>query len=98
MYAGDLADCMVEAIKRFDSLPATMNVGAGNDHAVNDYYAIAAEVLGWQGRFVHDLAQPVGMKRKLVSVEMQTAWGWQPKTDLRQGIARTYKYYVGVKR
>jgi GDP-L-fucose synthase len=98
MYAGDLADCIVEAIRRFDTLPATMNVGAGSDHAVNDYYAIAAEILGWQGRFVHDPAKPVGMKRKLVSVERQTAWGWKPKTELRRGIARAYEHYVETKR
>ncbi len=98
MYAGDLADCLVEAIKRFDALPATMNVGAGSDYAVNDYYAIAAEVLGWQGRFVHDLAKPVGMKRKLVSVEKQTDWGWKTKTELRKGIASAYEYYMETER
>jgi len=98
MYAGDLADCLVGAIERFDTLPSTMNVGAGGDHAVNEYYAIAAEVLGWRGRFVHDLAKPVGMKQKLVSVERQTDWGWKPKTELRKGIASAYEYYMETER
>ena len=89
MYAGDLAECMVEAVKRFATLPVTMNVGQGEDHTVNEYYALVAEVLGWRGRFVHDLTRPVGMKRKLVSVEKQTEWGWKPKTPLREGIAKT---------
>jgi GDP-L-fucose synthase len=95
VYAGDLADCLVRAVERFETVPETMNVGAGDDHAVDEYYSVAAEVLGWRGRFVHDLAKPVGMKRKLVSVERQLAWGWSPKTDLREGIARTYEYYRG---
>jgi len=95
LYAGDLADCLVRAVERFETLPETMNVGAGDDHAVDEYYSVAADVLGWRGRFVHDLAKPVGMKRKLVSVERQLAWGWTPKTDLRRGIARTYEYYRG---
>ena len=95
LYAGDLADCLVRAVELFETLPGTMNVGVGDDHAVDEYYSVAAEVLGWKGRFVHDLAKPVGMKRKLVSVERQLAWGWSPKTDLREGIARTYEYYRG---
>jgi len=95
LYAGDLADCLVRAVERFETFPETMNVGAGDDHAVDEYYSVAADVLGWRGRFVHDLAKPVGMKRKLVSVERQLAWGWSPKTDLREGIARTYEYYRG---
>lgn len=93
LYAGDLAECMVRAVKRFDALPGTMNVGVGDDHTVDDYYTVAADVLEWRGRFEHDLSKPVGMKQKLVSIERQRAWGWSPRTGLREGIARTYDYY-----
>ena len=94
MYAGDLADCLIEAVMRFDTLPATMNVGLGEDVAINDYYQIAAEIIGYTGRFEHDLTKPVGMMRKLVSVEKARAWGWQAKVSLRDGIAKTYQYYL----
>lgn len=94
MCAGDLADAVVQAIKRFDSLPDEMNVGLGYDYTINEYYRTAAEVIGWRGRFVHDLSRPVGMKRKMVSVERQRAWGWEPKTPLREGIALTYRFYL----
>ena len=95
LYAGDLADCMVRAVRQFDSLPSTMNVGVGDDHSIDEYYAVVADVMGWSGRFVHDLAKPVGMQRKLVSVERQLAWGWSPKTSLREGVARAYEHYQG---
>lgn len=94
MYAEDLADCIMEAVRRFDALPAAMNVGIGRDHSINEYYAIASEVIGWHGQFVHDLQKPVGMKQKLVSVARQTAWGWRAKTELPEGIAKTYDYYL----
>ena len=32
MYAGDMADCMAEAVKPFDTLPSTMNVGITYDY------------------------------------------------------------------
>jgi GDP-L-fucose synthase len=94
MYAGDLADAMVRAIKEFDSLPALMNVGLGYDYTINEYYQAAADVMGYTGGFSHDLTKPVGMARKLVNVERQKTWGWDAKSSLRQGIEETYSYYL----
>lgn len=94
MYAGDLADAMLRAITNFDTLPAYMNVGLGYDHTINDYYQAAAYVMGYTGGFVHDISKPVGMARKLVSVERQQAWGWSARHELRDGIEKTYSYYL----
>lgn len=94
MYAGDLADAVFHAIERFDVLPELCNIGLGHDYSIDEYYAAVAEVIGWSGRFVHDPGKPVGMKRKLVDVGRQTKLGWRPQTSLRDGIARTYDYYL----
>ena len=94
MYAGDLADALIRATKEFESLPSTLNVGLGYDHSINEYYQIAADVIGYTGEFTHDLTRPVGMARKLVSVERQKAWGWSPRIDLREGIEKTYQFYL----
>ena len=37
MYAGDLADAIVSAIRNFDTLPTYMNVGLGHDYTINEY-------------------------------------------------------------
>ncbi|MDF3854289.1 GDP-L-fucose synthase family protein [Paracoccus sp. P2] len=94
MHAGDLAEAILRALAGPSSVPAVMNIGPGVDHAIDDYYRIAAGVIGWQGRFVHDLGKPVGMRRKLLSVTRQTEWGWAPQTGLREGIAATYAWYL----
>lgn len=94
MFTADLADCMWRALDRFDSLPAVMNVGLGRDWSVNDYYQIAARVVGYPGRFVHDLTKPAGMKRKLTSIDRATEWGWRAETSLEDGLAATYAYYL----
>jgi GDP-L-fucose synthase len=94
MYAGDLADAVIRAINHFDLLPQYMNVGLGHDFTINEYYQTAAEVMGYKGVFVHDLSKPVGMARKLVSVDRQLAWGWQAETSLKLGIEKTYEYYL----
>ncbi len=94
MYAGDLADAVMHALDRFDSCPEVMNVGLGHDYSINEYYAAVARVVGWQGRFVHDLDRPVGMKRKLEDISRLAAWGWSARTSLEDGIAKTYDFYL----
>lgn len=93
LYAGDLAGAVWRALEAPGSLPGAMNIGTGTDHSVDDYYRIAAEVVGWQGRFVHDPTRPVGMRRKLSDIARATAWGWRAGTPLSEGMARTYAAY-----
>ena len=94
MYAGDLTDAIVQAINHFNTLPTYMNLGLGHDYTINEYYEAAAKVIGYTGSFIHDVSKPVGMARKLVDIERQTAWGWQAKTNLQAGIKKTYEFYL----
>lgn len=93
MYAGDLADCLAYALNKFDSLPSLMNVGLGKDITINEYYYAIVDVIGYKGKFSHDLTKPVGMKQKVVDISKQTNWGWVPKTSLYDGLVKTYDYY-----
>jgi GDP-L-fucose synthase len=94
MYAGDLADAVLRAMEEFNQLPDMINIGLGHDYSINDYYSVAAKVIGWQGQFVHDTTKPVGMKQKLVDISRQRAWGWMPATALHEGIEKAYHYYL----
>ena len=94
MYAGDLADAIVRAMDNVEALPNYMNVGLGQDITITEYYQTVGEVMGYTGRFTHDLTKPVGMARKLVNVERQQTWGWSAQHDLRDGIAKTSDYYL----
>lgn len=98
MYSGDLAECITYSIDHFNDLPVAMNVGLGYDYTVNEYYETIAEVIGYQGEFLHDLSKPEGMKRKLTDVSKQRAFGWMPKIDLKSGIEKTYDFYLSTLR
>jgi len=93
MYAGDLADFVFSAIENFENLPQYINVGLGHDYSINEYYNAIAEVIGFKGSFVHDLSKPVGMKRKLIDDTRLIEFGWKYKTDLREGVEKTYNFY-----
>lgn len=94
MYAGDLADVIIRAIKEFDTLPPVMNIGLGFDYTINEYYQATAAALGYDGEFTHDLSKPVGMARKLVNIGRQQKWGWVATHDLESGIKKTFEYYL----
>lgn len=94
MYAGDLSDAIWEGVDRYESMPSLMNIGLGSDYTVNEYYKEAASIVGYHGKFVHDLTKPVGMKQKLVSITSAKQWGWTAKLSLAEGLEKTYKYYL----
>ena len=94
MFAGDLADAVLKALNTFETLPSLMNLGLGIDYTINEYYEAASKVIGWKGKFAHDLSKPVGMRQKLVSTVLQEGWGWQSTTSLEEGIQKTYDFYL----
>lgn len=94
LYAGDLADAVMLALKDFNSLPYSVNIGLGHDFTVNQYYEIAAKVIGYEGKFHHDYSKPAGMDRKLSDIRRGMEWGWKPRHSLEQGIEKTYQYYL----
>ncbi|HFU0690755.1 TPA: NAD-dependent epimerase/dehydratase family protein [Morganella morganii] len=98
MYAEDLADFIFYAIKNFTEMPQNINVGLGYDYSINEYYRIVADIIGYNGMFVHDLSKPVGMHRKLTDTTLLSTFGWKHKTSLSTGIAKTYEYYLGEKK
>ena len=98
MYVGDLVDFVGQAIERWDTLPPLVNVGLGHDYTINEYYAEIADVVGWDGEFVHDTSKLVGMKRKLLSVDLASEWGWKAPTSLADGLRRTYEHYLEMAR
>ncbi len=94
LYAGDLAEALLMAVERFETLPGLLNIGTGQDFSVNDHYRIAADVIGYEGRFVHDLSRPTGMRRKLLDVTRARDWGFTARTSLSEGIALAYRHYL----
>ncbi len=93
MYAGDFAEFVWFAVENLNSLPDILNVGTGEDFTVDECYKTIAEVLNYNGKFIHDETKPTGMKRRLLNVELMRSLGWSPKTSLADGIAKTVNFY-----
>jgi GDP-L-fucose synthase len=94
MYAEDLAEFIYYALDNFATMPQNLNVGLGTDFTINEYYQAVAKVVGYTGRFTHDLSKPVGMKQKLIDDSKLKTFGWSYKTSLEAGIKKTYDFYL----
>lgn len=93
-YVEDLAQWVVSGFGDMASWPPMMNVGYGEDHSVNEFYAFAKAVVGYKGEFVHDTTKPAGMHQKLMDSTIAKAYGWQPTTRPQDGMARAYEVYL----
>lgn len=94
MYVGDLVDFIKWSMDYYEKIPRIINVGLGYDYSIKEYYQTISEVIGYTGGFIFDISKPEGMNRKLCSVKKQVLLGWKPKNSLRQGIEKTYNFYL----
>ncbi|GAA2080060.1 GDP-L-fucose synthase [Pseudolysinimonas kribbensis] len=97
-YAGDLADWLVTQIGGLAGWPAALNLGAGADHTVREYYELAAEVTGFTGDLVFDSTKPSGVARRLLDSSAAAALGWTAPTPLPAGYAESYAQYLASER
>ena len=93
IYAKDLARIIVFAAENLEKIPAILNVGSGIEYTVNECYDITAKILGYKGKFIHDLSKPSGTGRRLLDVSSMHKVGLFAETPLEQGIKETIDYY-----
>ena len=94
MFASDFADFIWYSISNFEQMPNLMNVGLGHDFSINQYYKTIANVIGYNGGFVHDLSKPTGMRQKLVNIDKLNQFGWKHTNSLENGIKITYNFFL----
>ncbi len=94
LYVDDLADAVIHFGTDPARYPHYLNIGSGVDHTINDYYAVAAKVIGFKGSFTHDLTKPVGMMKKLMDVSLAKSHGWEAKTGLEDGLRLAHAWYA----
>jgi len=94
MYVDDLVDFLLLAMADIKRLPSIVNAGLGFDYSIDDYYQIAAAIVGYKGGFSHDTSKPSGMKKKMLNVSVSNELGWKAKIPLEDGMKKLYRYYL----
>ncbi len=87
-------DC-VEGIYRIMQSDCREPLNLGRDElvTVNQLVDLAAEVAGKAIQKTYDLSKPQGVRgRNSDNTKLQEVLGWEPKTELRQGLGPTYTW------
>lgn len=92
LHVDDCADACVYLIKTYSG-DIHVNVGSGEDITILELTQLVCNIVGFEGKIVHDLSKPDGTPRKLMSADMIRKLGWQPKIPLEQGIRETYQLF-----
>ena len=93
MYVDDLADACIFLMKTYDS-SEIINIGTGKDLTIKELGELIKKVEGFKGKIVHDTTKPDGTPQKLLDVRKLHSLGFRHKTELREGIEKTYDWFL----
>nr|UPO64778.1 GDP-fucose synthetase [Vibrio fluvialis] len=71
-----------------------INVGTGVDCTIREMTETMARVVGFKGDVVFDSTKPDGTPRKLMDVSRLASLGWRFSTELEDGLAKTYQWFL----
>jgi GDP-L-fucose synthase len=92
LYADDLADACIFLLDNYDQ-PGPINVGSGEEVSISKLALMIKDVTGFDGELIFDETKPDGVPNKLLDATKMTALRWRPKTDLKEGLKRTYEWF-----
>lgn len=93
MYVDDAADACLFLMLNY-SETGHINIGSGEDVEIVELTEMVKETTGFNGKITKDTSKPDGMPRKLMDSSKIEKLGWKHKIDLKEGLAKTYKYYL----
>ncbi|MCF8057510.1 MAG: GDP-L-fucose synthase [Desulfocapsa sp.] len=102
LYSDDMADACVFLMSLPESklsevfnaeYPPLLNIGCGKDQTIRELGALVQEVVGFTGSVEWDSSKPDGTPRKLLDVSRIRSLGWNPETELAEGIKAAYTDY-----
>jgi GDP-L-fucose synthase len=103
LYSDDMADACVALLRLDDarfqaaigSYPPLVNIGSGTDLTIRELAETVSRIVGFKGALRFDSSKPDGTPRKLLDVSRMTKLDWVPKVPTAEGIARSYRDFLG---
>lgn len=102
LYVDDMAEASLfvleldEKIYKNNTKPmlSHINVGSGKDITIKELAEIMKEVVGFEGELFFDTTKPDGAPRKLIDVSLLSNLGWNYSTNLKEGLIKTYEWFI----
>jgi GDP-L-fucose synthase len=93
LYVDDLADACIYFLNK-KTKETLINIGSGLEISIFDYAKFIIKELKIKVNIEYDLSKPDGTPRKIVDSSIAKKYGWKPKTNLAEGLKKTYFDYL----
>ena len=100
LYVDDLAEAILFLLEKIESQNlyekgiTHLNIGTGEDISIAGLASAISDIIGYRGEIVYDATKPDGTPRKLMDVSRINELGWKHKTGLKDGIEKTYNWFL----
>ena len=102
LYVDDLAQAAIHVMnldkknynEQITSESSHINVGSGKELSIKELAETIKEVIDFKGRINFDPNKPDGSSRKFLNSQRINKFGFKPKTDLKEGLIKTYQDYI----
>jgi len=102
LYVDDMAEASLFVLEldeetykaNTQSMLSHINVGTGKDITIREMAETMKQVVGYKGKLGFDTTKPDGALRKLIDVTRLKKMGWSYTTNLKEGLRKTYDWYL----
>ena len=97
IYVSDAAEGIVTAMEKYNK-PLPVNLGSGMEISITDLAYIIKSEVGSNAKIKFDTSKPDGQpRRSLDTTFAEKEFGFKAKTNFKDGIKRTVKWYLEKK-
>ena len=93
MYVDDAVDAALHVLEHY-TVQGPVNIGLGEDRTIREIAEVVKRTVGYEGEVLFDASKPDGAPRKLVDTTRLAGLGWKPRTNLEDGVAKAYAWYL----
>lgn len=94
LYVEDAADAIILAAEKYNK-PEPINIGSGFEISIKELALLISKIIGFKGEVKFDSSMPDGQpRRKLETSKADLEFGFRAKTNFKDGLTKTIKWYL----
>jgi GDP-L-fucose synthase len=94
LYVEDAAEGILLATEKYNK-PDPVNLGSNREITIKELVDLIAQLVGYYGRIVWDTSKPDGQPRRCLDTsKAKKEFGFEARTDFKEGLKRTIEWYT----
>lgn len=97
LYVDDLAEACLFLMDKYED-KEHINIGTGEEVSIRELANIIKDIVGYNGNIIYDTTKPDGNPRKLLDSKKIHELGWKHKISLKEGIEKSYNWFINSRK